>query len=129
MPTHTIRNKSSATPIVTFKAKQWAEFRKCHPEAVSLTIAWLKKNYKQLTGKNLVLSHEQVLEFYSWVGADSSGIWRSKFSGLGLDAHLISQSFQDGILMSSSLDLETVLRVSNEFFSMMASRFLELPKS
>lgn len=118
MKTHTIRNKASATPILTLSPAFWAHAKAtAFPESVSLMLGWLRKEYKALTGKSLVLTHEQDQDFRQWVGADERGMWTSRFSNKPPKVYQIIRMFETGFLSNSSMSLEEALELAQEFYA------------
>lgn len=117
MKTHTIRNKSSPTPVLTFAPKFFEKVQVCHPEAVSLALNWFKLEYKRLTGKTIRLDHEQTQVFLKMAGADERGLWVSKFSQLPAPTYHILSVFATGFAATPSFgSIETALEVAQAFY-------------
>lgn len=123
MKTHTIRNKNSPTPIITLSPEFFDLMLNAYPEASSIALAWFRTSYRNLTGKHIHLDHEQKSLLLERYGADSIGLWVSKFSKLELIPYSVLRAFENGIQSSISHDFETVLSIAEEFYSMMDSRY------
>jgi len=126
MKTHTIRGKATPRPVVTFTPKFFARMLVSKPEAVTLMLHWFQNEYKALTGKTLVLAHEQQLALEARCGADADGAWRSALDVLPAMAHAINAVFVRGVERSASLGgLEDVLALSEAFYTMLLGTFEE----
>lgn len=115
--THTLRNKSSRTPIFTLTPKFFEKVLKADPEASSLTLYWFTQTYRGLTGKTPSLDYRQELLLMERFGAKEDGSWIPK--PLPLDLYLIDLSFKDGLLNNrSGRDFDQVLEVTSLFYRM-----------
>ena len=119
MKTHTLRNKSSATPILTLTPKFFEKAMSCYPEAFTLALHWFNVAYKRETGKPVRLDHAQQQAFLQSVGATPSGEWRSKFSGLSFEAFQLTSLMTRGIEVTPGLDFEGVLDIAQAFYVML----------
>ncbi len=124
MKTHSIRNKSKPTPILTLAAPLMGRMLGCYPEAVSLTLAWFCKRYKELTGKVIVLDHEQELMLLKHAGADPRGMWTSRFSTLGPVPFRIERAFADGMLLRMGGDMLELLEDAQAFYVMLERTYM-----
>lgn len=115
MQTHTIRNKGKPTPIFTLTPAFFARVQECYPEAVTLALGSMVKQYQTLTGKKIVLDHEQQLALMKMCGADASGTWVSRYSRLKGRPFRLLRTFESGFL-SESLALDEALELAQEFF-------------
>lgn len=120
MPTHTLRQKASAAPVLTLNAKFFARALDCHPEAFALALHWFKSEYQRHTGKSIRLDHAQSQAFLERVGANEQGVWRSQFSELTNPVATMIQVFTSGFTQVASLDLETALEVAQAFYDTVA---------
>jgi hypothetical protein len=68
----TLRNKTKQ-PIMTLTKPMLAKLLTAHPESVSMVLAKQVKEYRALTGKTLMLDHEQDLILRAHAGADERG--------------------------------------------------------
>jgi hypothetical protein len=65
---YTIRNKRTQ-PILTFTAKTWNKITESYsPEAYVIAWSSFCKEYKKLTGKQVLLDYTQKTMFNEWVG-------------------------------------------------------------
>ncbi len=119
MKTHTLRNKSSLTPILTFTPAFFKKVSACYPEAICLTLHWFKLAYKRETGKTVHLDHAQGQAINALAGADERGVWHSKFSTLPAPAYQLQSVFTQGIEATPGGDLEGILALTQEFFSVL----------
>ncbi len=119
MKTHTLRNKSSLTPILKFTPSFFKRMVSCYPEAICLTLHWFKMAYKRETGKSVHLDYEQSQAINALAGADERGVWHSKFSTLPPPAYQLQSVFTKGIEATPGGDLESVLALAQEFFSVL----------
>lgn len=126
MATHTIRQKSSATPLVTLRPKFFARALACHPEAFTLALHWFTTEYQRLTGKTVRLDHAQSLAFLEQVGADGRGVWHSRFAELPNPVATMIHIFTSGFTQVASLDFETALEVAQAFYDTVARVYLPL---
>lgn len=126
MKTHTIRNKASARPIVTFTPKFFERMLASQPEAVTLMLHWLCRKYKTLTGKTLVLDYEQQLALEARCGADVDGAWHSALDHLPAQAHALDAVFLRGVESSPSLGgPKEVLALADTFYALLLDAFEE----
>jgi sigma54-dependent transcription regulator len=126
MQTHTIRNKTSPTPILSFTPKFLAVVLRAQPEAAALTLDWFKRQYKTLTGKAMALDYEQSRALLARAGADEQGRWQSRFSGLSGTDYKVVTLFEQGFLSSGGMTFDEALAVADAFYSAM-TRAYELP--
>lgn len=108
----TLRNKANR-PIMTLTPPMLVKMLAARPESVSLVLAKMIKDYKQLTGKALLLDYDQQQTLLAKAGADARGIWTSKYSQLPFPLSQVKPIFADGFMLRSlggslSDDLELV---------------------
>jgi len=107
----TVRNKTKQ-PIMTLTPAMLAKMLAARPESVSLVLAKHVKDYKEATGKHLVLDHEQDLTLREHAGANASGMWTSRYVDLPYPMSQVKPLFSDGFMMrsfSSSMSEDLVL--------------------
>lgn len=118
MKTHTIRNKASTTPILTLAPAFWEHATQaCYPESLSLALGWFSAQYRDLTGKDVRLAHEQLSEFLAQVGANEQGLWTSRFVTKPAPVYRAIRLFEDGFLRSRDMDLEQALNIAQTFYA------------
>lgn len=122
MKTHTVRNKGKNNPIITFTPEFFKKVKTCCPEAVSLTICWLLKSYKELSGNSPSLDYEQMSELITHFGMNEDGSWVSMLANSEFPVFQIEKMFVSGILGSCSLDAEQVLDIAQGFYSAFEKR-------
>ena len=119
MKTHTIRNKSTTTPIVTLSPEFLEVLLKARPESASYTLGHFKKSYLALTGNSVVVDHDQQQQLLQRFGADEQGMWKSQYSDQGYSIYAITQAFQDGLLKRSFVvGMDEVLQLCEDFYAM-----------
>lgn len=121
MADYTLRNKASNTPIISFSKKLLADMLKARPESVTLAIAKHCANYKNVTGKDLRVDHEQEAALMHARGAAPGGSWSSKYTTLGGDVYGVVTSFEIGVMQRTlgNSDIVDVLRQAELFFDML----------
>lgn len=125
MKTHTIRGKLSKTPIMKLTPKFLDMMLASYPEAASIALEWFVVSYRRVSGKGVHFDHDQKTLLLQKYGADSTGVWTSKFSKLDAIPYGIVREFETGLKYSISYDFETVLHIANEFYSMIDSRYFK----
>lgn len=125
MKTHTIRGKTSKTPIMKLTPKFLDMMLASYPEAASIALEWFVISYRRVSGKVVHFDHDQKYLLLQNCGADSTGIWTSKFSKLGAIPYGIIKEFEAELKFSISYDFETVLKMANEFYSMVDAAYFK----
>lgn len=128
MQTHTVRNKSKPTPIVTLTEPFLAQMLAARPESVSLVLARFLASYAALTGRRPVIQHDQHLALLAKAGADDAGVWVSRYAGLPPSLSQVRQFFADGFMAApaASCGLDQELEVVEAFFSLLDSQMTTL---
>ncbi|MCC5610737.1 hypothetical protein LC612_29330 [Nostoc sp. CHAB 5834] len=121
----TIRNKAKS-PVFTLRPPVLGALLNARPEASSLVLTKYSKDYKQLTGKSIHLYHEQQLQLLQRYGADSSGMWTSRFSKNPAPWFFVERCFVDGFLKSAiSSSLLDNLAIVEAFFDLLERQMQE----
>ena len=125
MREYTIRNKST-NPIVTLTSAVMQKAMLARAESVSLALAKLASDYKQLTGKRITLDHEQDMALREKAGANAGGWWKSRYSELPYPLSHIQPTFTDGFLNRTNAGsvLED-LALAEAFFGLLDLRLVE----
>lgn len=122
MKTHSIRNKSSNVPILTFSEQLWRRLVATYPEVTCGLLFWFNCEYHKLTGKKVKLNYNQEVEFLDRVGA-KKGVWNSKFSTAPLTCYKIISMFTAGLGVSSGETMLGVTTLLEDFYSLMDSNY------
>lgn len=125
MKTHSVRNKSSAKPIISLSPKFFEQALAAYPEAVALTLARFKRQYESLTGKAISLDYRQTQALLVHAGANASGQWHSRFSELPHTAYRIVTLFEKGFLTSNGFEFPEALATAQEFYATIAATYLK----
>ena len=128
MRTHSISNKNGQNPIIKLTPKFLERVLKSEPEAICLALAWLKQRYKDLSGKEARLDHDQVLVLNQHYGCTPNGQWTSKFSTLAGTDYRILTIFETGFLASTGFDFEKALDTADRFYATIASALDGAPR-
>jgi hypothetical protein len=114
----TLRNKTKQ-PIMTLTKPMLAKMLEAHPESVSMALAKQVKEYKSLTGKTLMLDHEQDLILRAHAGADERGWWTSKYNDLPYPLNHVKPVFSDGFMQRHSGSMLDDLALAEAFHNML----------
>lgn len=120
MRTHTIRQKSSPTPILTLTPRFFDQALACHPEAFTLAVHWFTTAYQCHTGKRIRLDHAQQQAFLERVGANEQGVWHSRFAELSNPVATMMHIFTSGFTQVAGLDFEMALKSAQAFYDAVA---------
>ncbi len=118
MNTHTIRNKASATPIISLTPTFLEVILASRSESVALTLSYLFERYKELTGKKARLDHLQEVRLLAHANAREDGTWTSRYSCLTGTPYKVLYAFQQGLQKMPSMSVEEVLAIAQEFYAM-----------
>ena len=129
MRTHTIRQKSSPTPILTLTPRFFDQALACYPEAFTLALHWFKTEYQRHTGKSIQLDHGQSQAFLARVGANEQGVWRSRFAELSNPVATMMHIFTSGFTQVAGLDFEMALKSAQAFYDAVARVHLQADPS
>jgi len=115
----TIRNKTTY-PIVLLTPGMLAKMLAARPESVSLVLAKLIQDYKQITGKKLSLDCGQQQILLANAGADARGTWISRYAQLPYPLSQVKPIFADGFLLRpSSEGLSEDLALAESFYALL----------
>lgn len=108
MKTHTIRNKSKTTPIVTFSKPFLKKLLESHPLATRLTLARMLKLLRTYSGKQHAIDYEQHQQLeaipYKLIEGD---LW------------FVESVFKEGFMNQSLTELDYDLTVANNFYKLL----------
>ena len=124
MQTHTIRNKSSTTPILSLTPSFLKTAKNCHTESVCLMLAWFQQEYKAATGKKISLDYEQKAILLEKTGMTENGQWHSEFSTLPPAAFKMKVIFEQGLVHKGSDTLDNILEIAETFYKMLSVTYL-----
>lgn len=111
MRTHTIRNKSKPTPIVTFTKPFLAKLLASHPLATRLTLARMLKLLRTYSGKQHAIDHEQRQQLEAMTYKLIEG-----------DLWYIDSIFKEGFMNQPLTEIEDDLTIANNFYNMLDNR-------
>lgn len=115
---YTIRNKKGARPIVKFSPSTLKMFDGMYRESVAMVLHYISHSYRGITGKSLVIDHEQDALLNQAFSTNDSGVWTSAFSQVDEPAvYTMCTAFSQGIVQRT-LSLEDLLAACEQFYSM-----------
>ena len=121
MRTHTIRNKSKHTPILSLAPDFMAKMLSARIDSAALVIAHFIKNYEAITGKRPALEHGQHHALLTKAGAGENEQWVSTYRNLPAEQAKILEYFMHGFLAApiSTKSMEEDLLIAELFFDIL----------
>jgi hypothetical protein len=115
----TIRNKATR-PIMTLTPAMLTKMLAARPESVSLVLAKKRRDYKQLTGKDLSVDYDQQQALLARAGADARGVRTSPYSQLPFPLSQVRPVFADGFMIRSiSGGIAEDLALAESFYALL----------
>lgn len=119
MAEYTVRNQKT-NPVLTFRARTLDALLSARPEASSLAIEKLRRDYKVLTGREFEIADNQLAQLLRRYGADSAGMWKSAVLGLPPASFEAAVCFRDGFLRRPlSPSVTKSLEVAQAFYELL----------
>jgi hypothetical protein len=115
--THTIRG-AGVQPIATFRPWMLDLLCNARIESSLLVIAKFKKDYKQITGRDLLIDYDQQQRIMQCINRDQNGYWVSQYSKLDYGLFSITNYFTRGYMQGTIKDMEVELDEVELFYDM-----------
>lgn len=116
--THTIRG-AGVQPIVTFKPWMLELLCNARIESAMLVITKFKQDYKQLTGRELLIDYKQQEQIMRSTNQDKNSYWTSHYSKVPIGLFCVMNYFHKGFLQGTLKDIEVELDEVELFYDLL----------